>query len=202
MSNSDPQINFVATGLGFLTPYICRELPGKDMEFSDLPMPEAHNIFITSDPEAVPPTGIATILRCPNIIGTGMTGFPMELASAIAGGRYYHVPGSECRLSTVHATDIARAVAITLDAPGDYTVTDLSDPTYDALADALAHRINDRRIYTLKKAWARLVMPRSLWRRVNRNDLWNGREFADKFNFSPTPVTEYLTSHVYDDESL
>lgn len=196
-----PTLRVIAAGCGFVMPYIIREMAAfeivGDGEAADF------TVFITQDESRLSekPSGAAG-LYCPNIVGTGMTGKPMELAKAIARGRLYHIAGNGARISTVHATDVARAVALVYRCGGHHTVTDLADPTFEELAEALAVRLDSRRIYRLKRRWARFLMTRELIDMITTNDLANGSAFAAEFGFTPTPVTEYLRTHVYDDESL
>lgn len=191
------RIKILTDDSAFVLPYIERELPDDEIVTGG---DADRTVRITQS--AGCPDDAPVTLYCPNIVGTGMTGLPMELARAVAAGRLYHVRGNEARLSTVHAVDVARAVALALDAPGMYTVTDLCDPTYRDFTEALAHRINQRRIYTLPRRWARLLMGRRLMEVTGTDSLADGTEFARRFDFSPVSVTEYLTTHVYDDESL
>ena len=200
MSDKPLKLRIVTPDSEFVLPYIERELPDVELVDADADI----TVFITQDINQLShrPDETAVALHCPNIVGTGMSGKPMKMARAIASGNYYHIQGKEARLSTVHATDVAKAVALALHSPGVYTVTDLCDPTYDSLADALAHRIKDRRIYTLKGLWAKLLMSPSLRRMVSTDYTHDGSDFASRFDFKPVSVVEYLMTHVYDDESL
>lgn len=199
--NTDPLKIFVNTpDCNFVMPYIRRRLP--EAVFVDSPREADRCVTVAQDRSAVDcrPGGLG--LHCPAIVGTGMNGKPWTLACAIAGGRLYHVAGNEARMSVIHATDVAEAVALALDDSGSYTLTDLANPTVTQLSEALSRRIDNRRIYTLKPFWAKMLMPRSLYTAVTTDAVSDGSEFAEKFNFKPSPVTTYLTTHVYDDESL
>ncbi len=184
-------------GLDFILPYISRELAAYEVTLChDAPAD------IEIAPEAPATPSAPTVLVCPAVVGTGMTGLPMELARSVASGRFFHIKGNTARLSVVHASDVARAAALALGSEGVWTVTDGDDPTFDALADALARRINDKRILTVKPLAAFFLMSPALRRTVTTDRLADGSEFAARFSFKATPVTEYLTTHVYDDESL
>lgn len=192
-----PLLRVGCGGRTFVLPYIAREMAEYDVVGADA---SDADIEIA---EAMPAGEPAhAVLVCPNIVGTGMTGLPMELARRVASGSFFHIEGNEARLSVVHATDVARAVRLALGHKGAWTVTDGCDPTFDDLAEALAHRLGDKRILTLKPLWARFLMNGRLRRTVTADCRADGSEFASRFGFSPTPVTEYLTTHVYDDESL
>ena len=199
MSEKQLTVRIVTPDSEFVVPYIERELPEAQLVDSEA----MHTVFITQDKSLLQqkPEG-STGLFCPSIVGTGMTGLPMTLAKAIARGRLYHIAGNEARLSTVHAVDVARAVRAVLGTVGNFTVTDGCDPTIHDLAEALAHRINSRRIYTVKPRWARWIMSADLRDLISRDRVENGQEFAAKFDFRPVSVVEYLKTHNYDDESL
>lgn len=199
--NDKPTLQVIANDCEFVLPYIAREMP--DFELVGADTRADHSVFITQDKSrlAEKPEGAAGFF-CPNIVGTGMNGKPMELAKAIARGRLYHIAGNSARISTIHASDVARAVALAYKSSDNHTITDLADPTYEQLTEALATRIQSRRIYRLKGFWTRLLMTRELITLITTDDLADGSKFATLFDFVPTPVTKYLTTHVYDDESL
>lgn len=152
-----------------------------------------------------------TILRCGDIVGTGMTGFPRALAEAIYRGRFFHFPGNEARRSVVHATVVARTVANIASNPADtlpavINIHDGSNPTIDELADALAYRIHNKRI-------SNLSLPFQQWvaRRLYGQDTYalytTTRTLASIHPASYIPsgspaVCQYLRTHTYDDTSL
>lgn len=183
----------------FVIPYIARRLPDENIELAA--RPDESDIAIISPDEKVPEC-VATVLVCPNIVGTGMTGLPMTIARHIARGSFYHLGGNEARLSTIHATDVARAVELVKDIPGQFTATDCDDPTYHDFAEALAWRINHKRILSLNSRWVRWIISPQLRRLITDDRRVDGSEFSGRFDFRPTPVVEYLRNHVYDDESL
>lgn len=156
---------------------------------------------LDEQPLADVPTG-ATVLVCPNVVGTGMNGLPMQLAEAVANGRFFHIIGNEARLSTIHASDVAKAVRASLGDGGRYFVSDGTDPAFDDFADALASRLNDKRILTLKPWQARWLMSKRLRTLTTTDATIDCSIFPSKFDFTPTPVTDYLRTHVYDENSL
>lgn len=185
----------------FILPYIQREMPDCDISLSSNPADCDVAILNPGDStEQISPN--STVLFCPNIVGTGMTGLPMDFAQRIARGSFYHLGNNEARLSTIHATDVAKAVRLSAGAPGQFTVTDCADPTYRDFAEALAWRINHKRILTLNSRWVNWIISPSLRRIITTDSVVDGNEFARQFGFEPTPVTQYLRTHVYDDESL
>lgn len=109
------------------------------------------------------------ILRPANIVGTGMTGLPMRMARGIARGTLMHIRDNSAALSVVHALDVARLSVELQDAPGIYNLTDGRDTTVDALIDALAHRLNDKSVGTLRPRWARWLYGRRYYDRLTRS---------------------------------
>ncbi len=200
MSEKKQTLRIVSPDASFVLPYIERELPG--MQLVDDPDAD-YTVFITQDKTLLEQKPSGSVgLFCPAIVGTGMTGIAMTLAKAIAGGRLYHITGNEARVSTVHAVDVARAVKAVLGSEGDFTVTDGCDPTFHDLAEALAHRLDSRRIYTVKPRLARWIMSGALRELITTDHVENGEDFARKFDFKPVSVVEYLKTHIYDDDSL
>lgn len=188
-------------GREFVLPYIKRELGEYDIVLTSSPDDCNVAIINPNDVKTIFNKD-TTILVCPNIVGTGMTGLPMDLARRIARGSYYHLEGNDARISTIHASDVARAVRLSLGTPGTFTVTDCVDPTFHDFAEALAWRINQKRIITLSSKWVRWIISPSLRRIITKDLTFDGKEFANRFGFTPTPLTEYLRNHNYDDESL
>lgn len=150
------------------------------------------------------------ILRCANTVGTGMTGFPRKLAESIARGTFFHFPANDARISTVHAADVAALVAAiargeALPKRSVYIVTDGDNPTLHDLADALAFRMNDKRISNLS-TWGQRFAGRLFYgadyRRYTTTLTFDGSDAVRDFGFNPTPVVRYLREHVYDENSL
>lgn len=155
---------------------------------------------------------VPVILRCADIVGTGMTGFPRHLVETIWRGTFFHFPGNEARRSVVHAVDTGRIVRqlVAGGLPhGDtltYNVTDGTDPTIHDFAEALAFRLSNKRISTLSTGPQQWIGRR----------LYGSRKFglytttrtfcSDKIRlelaFRPTDTCEYLRTHQYDENSL
>jgi nucleoside-diphosphate-sugar epimerase len=145
----------------------------------------------------------AVILRCPPIVGTGMTGLMRLLAEDIAAGRFFRVNGDdEARLSVVHAVDIAQAVRLTLGQGGEYIVADGHNPSVTELSDALAHRISDKRILIARNKWVSWMVSHKLNRQLAQCPLCSSQRLVNQFGFKPTSVVDYLRTHVYDENSL
>lgn len=145
----------------------------------------------------------AAVVAAPNVIGTGMTGWPMELASRVWRGTFIHLrDAGPVPISTVHATDVARAVALTIGRPGRYIVTDCAEHTLDELADALADRLGGKRIFTAPGRWGRWLPGYTFRRESATRPVYDGAPFASEFGLNPVNVSTYLRTHVYDESSL
>lgn len=196
-----PSMYVAAPGREFIMPYIRRETFDV-AKIVESPHDADFHVAVINPGDELPdgfPAG-GTVLECPNIVGTGMTGLPMQLACRIAKGTYFHILGNTTRLSTIHASDVAKAVRLAVGSGRRITLTDGADPTFIEFADALAYRINDKRILTLKPRWARLLLGRTMREAVTADSVVYRR--STLVGFEPTPVVEYLRTHVYDDESL
>lgn len=206
-SQPKPTVAIYAPQLKFVIPFIKREMPSFEIVDNDsLPaLAEADfGVVLLPHREPLPdniPTG-TTVLMCMNTVGTGMTGLPMDLAQGVGSGRYFHILGNKAKVSVVHATDVARAVALSLGDGGRFFISDGEDPTFHDLAEALAIRLNNKRILTLKPWQAKWLMPASMRKMVTTDDTADCSVFASKFDFHPTPVTIYLSTHIYDESSL
>lgn len=145
------------------------------------------------------------VLRAAPVVATGMTGYPRRLAGKVASGLFIHVDGADGRRSVVHATDLARAARLLAENPdacGVYNVGDGADPTEGELADALAARLGDKRIFRLKASWARCLLGRRRLERRRCERTLSIARLCAAVDFRPVPVTEYLRTHVYDSSSL
>lgn len=152
----------------------------------------------------------AVILRCADIIGTGMNGWPRELAERIWKGSLMHFAGNEARVSVVHAADVAAAVAALASAEiatnGIFNITDGDNPTFHDLVDSLAFRMKDKHVSTLStkgQLWlGRLFYGKRLYRRFTLERTFDCGALCRIIDYRPTPVTEYLRTHIYDESSL
>lgn len=149
------------------------------------------------------------ILRCPNVIGTAMTGFPRELAESIFRGTFFHFKGNEARVGAVHAADVAAAIAALAEMPtaeGIYNISDGENPTLHDLAEAIAFRMNNKRISTLStkgQLWlGRLIYGKKRYSTYTTSRTFDCSRLCRTIDYRPTPTTEYLRTHVYDENSL
>ena len=149
------------------------------------------------------------VLRCADIIGTGMTGWPRELTGKIWKGYLMHFAGNDARVSVVHATDVAQAVAALVKGGAQeavYNVTDGANPMFRELVDSLAFRMREKHVSTLStkgQLWfGRILYGRRLYRRFTTQRTFDCSALCRDVDYRPTPVTEYLRTHVYDESSL
>lgn len=157
-------------------------------------------------------------LQLPMVIGTGMKGEAARMARMIYRGIYFHVKGDEAKVSVIHATDVAKAVKIVLcdnNLRGSYAISDGFDPSRHDLAEALAYRLGQKRIYSWSaKRWQRI----SKWadrlgltsfdsqqlRWLTSDDTtdissWMG---VAGDSWQPVSTVDYLKTHEYDENSL
>lgn len=233
-------IAFYAPEAPFVEPYVKEALPGvaivdNPAEAQLAVMVSSTDIYWRNDPSEAPGEKSALdniskwtllewlfaalhkripvlILRCPDIICTGMTGFGQELARAVWRGTFFHFPGNEARRSVVHATDIARVVAKAVSAGlphsgvNIYNISDGVDPTIHDLAEALAFRMNNKRISTMStrpQQWLlRLAYGKQRTALYTTSRLVDSSALRLDMAFAPTDVCNYLRTHLYDENSL
>lgn len=154
-----------------------------------------------------------TILRCAEIIGTGMDGQIMQLVKTIYRGTYHHITDETARMSVVHAVDVARATFDMAGVAGTFNLTDGVDPTVRDLAEAIAYRLDHKRIFTLSVKKARTIArvgdyfpfigfdSKKLKARY-RTLTFSSEKLRSQLSWQPNSVTEYLRTHAYNDQSL
>ena len=163
---------------------------------------------------------MCTILRPADVVGTGMEGFTGRLARDVNNGSYMHVKGNEAQRSIVHAIDVAKAVRAVAEKAGDdciegvYNLTDRSGATIEQLADAIAYRLGNKRIFTtgLKAAKALALLgditlgalPWSSKKLKARTTTLTFNSFAisKHTTWEPMSVTEYLKTHKYSEDDI
>ncbi|MDE6300960.1 MAG: hypothetical protein K2M19_04530 [Muribaculaceae bacterium] len=195
-----PVIYLHTPGLEFLRPYIIAAL-SDSYTVTDNPDTHAQTsmaIVRESEADAVDSKVINTLLITPDaVIGTGMNGIGRELAEGIGRGRLYHISGNDAMVSTLHATGAGQAARLAAGRPGRFIVADSQPVMMDSLIEALAIRINNRRVYTLKPRWAWWLMPPYL-RRLTTTDSVVTPDFQTHFpEFNPVSACDYLKTHDY-----
>lgn len=146
------------------------------------------------------------ILRCANIVGTGMNGFAMRLARGIDNGLLFHIRGNEAEISVVHAVDVAAVAHKLIDSVADgrtYNVTDGNATPIDRLIDALAHRINNKNVMTVSPKIARLLYGKSYFQQMTTTLTFDSARLMEATQgMCMHDVCDYLMTHVYDEDSL
>ncbi len=192
-------------GNDFLRPYFEREFLPEDPENPAPPKAIIRVVQgIDTGVDSCPDTpGLPmTVLRCNTIVGTGMSGLPMRIASGIVSGRYVQVKENQARISVIHAVDVARAARMAMGIPGEFVLTDRTDPGINELAEALAYRIGNKRLFSIGARWARLWYGREFFCQLTTDSIV-ADTFGDQFpKFDPVSVVNYLRTHVYDENSL
>lgn len=214
---------------GFLMPYVQRVV-GKNpphlavmVSSTDIYVPDSGAILAEDAPQRTDsiwamreanflkdhPDGI--ILRAAPTVGTGMTGAMRRLAEEIYCGRFFHFPDNEARKSIVHAVDIAAAVGLLLNAdvaslPSRvFNITDDTDPMLHDIAEAFAYRLNNKRISIIstrpQQMFARWLYGRR-YKYYTTDERFSCEALKAATGFTPTPVCDYLRTHVYDESSL
>ncbi len=163
---------------------------------------------------------MCTILRPADVVGTGMEGFTGRLARDVNNGSYMHVKGNEAQRSIVHAIDVAKAVRAVAEKAGDdciegvYNLTDRSGATIEQLADSIAYRLGNKRIFAtgLKAAKALALLgditlgalPWSRKKLKARTTTLTFNSFAisKHTTWEPMSVTEYLKTHKYSEDDI
>lgn len=154
-----------------------------------------------------------SILRPALIVGTGMKGTLGSMVRGINAGYYFHIKGNKARRSVVHAYDVARAVRLIAPIGGTYNLTDGVHPTVYDLAEAIAHRIGDKRISTLSprlvKIAARLgdhvgIVPFSSARmaQLTQTLTFDSTAIGQAIDWRPRDVVDFLRTHEYDETDI
>lgn len=157
-------------------------------------------------------------LRLPLVMGTGMQGILAEIAAGILSGTYRHIlpAHAEAHHSVVHAADVAAIIPALVDSDveGVYHLTDGQNPSTQELSEAIAWRVDHKRIYSIPPKWQKFVA------RVGRLLKWDAyspsrltylstpHTFSDARlraalpSFTTTSVTVYLRTHNYDNDRI
>lgn len=140
-----------------------------------------------------------------DVIGTGMTGLMMRLARGVARGTLMKIRDNAARWSVTHAVDVARAAeALCRKGEDDLVVTVSADPvSLSDLVDALGVRIKDKRVGVIAPRWARILYGADYYGLLTSDRIADASEFRAMFpDFIFNDPTQYLTTHVYDNDSL
>ncbi|MDE6403629.1 MAG: NAD-dependent epimerase/dehydratase family protein, partial [Muribaculaceae bacterium] len=153
------------------------------------------------------------ILRPAMIVGTGMGGELRTLVNRIYRGSYRHIAYNDSKGSGVHATSLADAVLAVGGRSGVWNVTDGADTSRHDLAEALAWRMGNKRIFTLQQPKARIIARVNDWLPLFWLDskaleaelstqTFSGALLMAETGFTPVRTVDYLRTHNYDESSL
>lgn len=222
--NQPPRI-LIKPGESFIRKYILQELRrnpchSKQRIIEDNAAPDVDYIVDIHDDhvQVSRPTGDSVTLHFPMVIGTGMKGEAARMVRMIYRGTYFHVKDSDARVSVIHATDVAAAVRIALtnsSITGEFTISDGVNPSRIELAEGLAWRLGQKRIYSLSaKKFARIArwadrlgistFNSKQLRLLSTDSLIDSTAWSEAAgnDWHPQSTVEYLRTHVYDEHSL
>lgn len=158
---------------------------------------------------------LLSIVRPALIVGTGMKGTLRSMVNGIYRGYYHHLKDNNARRSVIHATDVSLAVNKIASIGGVFNLTDGVNPSVYDLAEALAYRMGDKRIYTMSMGMAKfiakvgdIVCPSKFplttpkLGQLTNTLTFNGDAISSVIDWKPNSVTEYLRTHNYDENSL
>lgn len=152
------------------------------------------------------------VLRCANVVGTNMTGWPRQLAESIWSGSFFHFGNNTARISSVHASTVAtvvRKLSENLQTDGKplfLNVTDGADPSVHDFAEALVVRMSNKRISTLStwgQIWiGKLMCGRKRYKKLTTTLTFSRARLCALIDPQNLPVVEYMRTHIYDENSL
>lgn len=157
---------------------------------------------------------VLSILRPALIMGTGMKGTLLSMIKGISDGYYFHIKGNDARRSIVHAKDVAKAARLIAPIGGTFNLTDNTHPTVHDLAEAIAHRIGGKRIYTLPRWCVNLAasmgdimggkapLSSKKLQQLTTTLTFNSDAISKAIDWSPVNVADYLRNHQYTDNDI
>lgn len=145
-----------------------------------------------------------TILRAGEIVGNGMTGRIRHMTDKIANGMYIHLPGYDGTVPLIHAEDLAMAAACLGGKRAMLNINDGCTYRRKDVAEAIAHRLNDKRILTMPRRLVSIIKMLSTivpsWRRLLAEmsadatfSIASARQLSEG-SFKPRDVVKYLNS--------
>ena len=218
--DSRPFIAVLAPGLEFILKYFDRHF---DRRVSDNPamadsgstafvvLPadgsQDNNDNVSTFCQQCSEKGLKVItLRVPLAIGTGMNGLAMRIARHVAKGSMFRIKENNAVWSVIHASDIPKAAQTIALNPlnGETSYTISPDPVpFNSLLDALAFRIKNKHLTSLSSKWARILYNKSFFTTLTSDNTVDASDFANAYpDFKFADPTIYLTTHVYDNDSL
>lgn len=155
-----------------------------------------------------------TILRPPLIVGSRMKGLLRSMVNGIYRGYYFHIKDNESHRSMIHATDVSIVVRKISSFGGIYNITDGINPSVCDLAEALAYRMGNKRIYTIPMPLVKFAVrigdkigysaPITTQKMLHLTQTltFNSDAISRVIDWTPNSVVEYLRTHNYDENSL
>lgn len=143
-------------------------------------------------------------LHVPAVVGTGMGDPVMRLARNIARGTMAKIKDNPASVSVIHAVDIPEIVKASAEKP-DIDTLRIGGViiSFAELTDALAMRINNKKIPFISLQWAKILFSKSFFNLVTTYVIADNTEFESVLpGFRLTNPADYLRNHIYDDESL
>lgn len=142
------------------------------------------------------------ILRCAAIICTGMQDWPRQMAESINRGTFIAIKDNPATRSLIHASDLPQAAHIALTKGGIYNVTDGYVHNINSIADALAWRMAQKRIFHISEKWFRLIYGKKRISKETCTLTFSSSKLMSAGSFHPVSAVDYLKNHVYDENSL
>jgi len=154
------------------------------------------------------------ILRCVDMIGTGMTGRWRDVANGIYRATYHHIKGNMAETSVVHARDVAAMAVKAVGMSGVFVVTDGKRHLVRDVAEALSARIDHKRIPVFSARQAKVEAfvadlmtlgkaGRKRWLRGQYLSLtFDGVPLLDALGYVPLDTLDFLKKHQYSDEDI
>lgn len=143
-----------------------------------------------------------SILRPPMILGTGMKGTLRTMVNGINNGYYYNIKSNYARRSIIHALDVAHITRLISCIGGIYNISDQCNPMITELGNALAHRINGKRIYTLPRWLVKMTLPKKQFTQLTTTFTLNCDAIADKIHYQNIDVINHLLTHTYNENDI
>lgn len=154
-----------------------------------------------------------SILRPAMIVGTGMKGSLGAMVKGISYGYYCHIKDNEARRSVVHACDVAHATRLIAPIGGTYNLDDHTHPRVHDLAEAIAHRLGDKRICTISRRFVDIVarigdhipfipLSSSRLEQLTRTLTFSSAAISSVIEWHPRDVVNFLLTHRYDENDL
>lgn len=129
----------------------------------------------------------------------------MRIARGVSRGTMLIIKDNKAVWSVIHATDVARAAKTVAESPienPDFVIA-ANPVSVSDMISALGRRIKDKRVGSISPRWARALYGKQLYDLLTTDCVVDTAPFCAAFpDFRFVNPAEYLTTHVYDHESL